>query len=309
MMTDIRSHEPVLLEECINALRIQAGGKYVDCTVGGGGHAESILRSSSPGGQLIGIDADRDALRVAEQKLKSFGSSVTLVNENFRHLKDICNKHGFKPVDGILFDLGVSSLQLSDASRGFSFLLDSPLDMRFSASQAVTAADIVNTYSEGEIAQLLYKYGEESRSRQIARLIIQQRPLKTTLELARLVEKAVTRKYSRIHPATKTFQALRIAINEELENLEIALEQVPDILASGGRIVIISFHSLEDRLVKTFLQREARGCICAPGMPVCICGHTPRLRIITKKVVIPSAIELQHNPRSRSARMRAGERI
>jgi len=308
-MTNAPGHEPVMLKESISALQVQRGGRYVDCTVGGGGHAAAILEESSPGGQLIGIDADPSALRVAREKLKPYGKDVVLVNENFRYLENICTRYGFHPVNGILFDLGVSSLQLEEAGRGFSFQQDSPLDMRFSDRQALTAADIVNTYAEPELALLLYRYGEERRSRQIARRIVERRPLRTTRELVQAVEQAVAGVRGRIHPATRTFQALRITVNQELENLELALEQALNLLGSSGRIVVISFHSLEDRLVKDFLRREAQGCLCPPGAPVCICGHTARLKILSKKAIKPSPIEVQANPRSRSARMRVGERI
>lgn len=308
-MTNAPGHEPVMLEECISALQVQRGGRYVDCTVGGGGHAAAILEESSPGGQLIGIDADPHAIKVARGKLKPYGKDAILVNENFKYLENICTRHGFSPVNGVLFDLGMSSLQLEEAGRGFSFRQDSPLDMRFSNGQDLTAADIVNTYPEVELAQLLYRYGEEQRNRQIARRIVERRPLRTTQELARVVEQAVGGKRGRIHPATKTFQALRIAVNHELENLELALEQAVNLLGNGGRIVVISFHSLEDRLVKGFFRREAQWCICPPGMPACICGHTPRLKVLSKKAFRPSPVEVQTNPRSRSARMRVTERI
>ncbi|MCK4792758.1 MAG: 16S rRNA (cytosine(1402)-N(4))-methyltransferase RsmH [Desulfobacteraceae bacterium] len=308
-MTNAPGHEPVMLEECISALQVQRGGRYVDCTVGGGGHAAAILEESSPGGRLIGIDADPHAIRVARGKLKPYGKDAILVNENFKYLENICTRHGFSPVNGVLFDLGMSSLQLEEAGRGFSFRQDSPLDMRFSNGQDLTAADIVNTYPEVELAQLLHRYGEEQRNRQIARCIVERRPLETTQELARVVEQAVGGTRGRIHPATKTFQALRIAVNHELENLELALEQAVNLLGNGGRIVVISFHSLEDRLVKGFFRREAQWCICPPGMPACICGHTPRLKVLSKKVFRPSPVEVQTNPRSRSARMRVAECI
>jgi len=308
-MTNAPGHEPVMLEECISALQVQRGGRYIDCTVGGGGHAAAILEESSPGGRLIGIDADPHAIRVARGKLKPYGKDAILVNENFKYLENICTRHGFSPVNGVLFDLGMSSLQLEGAGRGFSFRQDSPLDMRFSDRQDLTAADIVNTYPEVELAQLLYRYGEEQRNRQIARCIVERRPLETTQELARVVEQAVGGTRGRIHPATKTFQALRIAVNHELENLELALEQAVNLLGNGGRIVVISFHSLEDRLVKGFFRREAQWCICPPGMPACICGHTPRLKVLSKKVFRPSPVEVQTNPRSRSARMRVAEYI
>lgn len=308
-MANARGHEPVMLEECISALQVQRGGRYIDCTVGGGGHAAAILEESSPGGRLIGIDADPHAIRVARGKLKPYGKDAILVNENFKYLENICTRHGFSPVNGVLFDLGMSSLQLEEAGRGFSFRQDSPLDMRFSDRQDLTAADIVNTYPEVELAQLLHRYGEEQRNRQIARCIVERRPLETTQELARVVEQAVGGTRGRIHPATKTFQALRIAVNHELENLELALEQAVNLLGNGGRIVVISFHSLEDRLVKGFFRREAQWCICPPGMPACICGHTPRLKVLSKKVFRPSPVEVQTNPRSRSARMRVAEYI
>jgi 16S rRNA (cytosine1402-N4)-methyltransferase len=303
------SHEPVLLEESISALQIQRGGRYIDCTVNGGGHAAAILEESSPGGQLLGIDADPEGIRIAKERFKSYGNSVTLVNENFRYLESICNRYSFRPVHGIIFDLGMSSLQLEASGRGFSFQQDAPLDMRFSPRQSLTAADIVNTCPEGELARLLEEYGEEYRGKQIAKHIVERRPLRSTLELSRVVEHAVGGRRGKIHPATKTFQALRIAVNEELDSLQIALQQALNLLGSGGRLVVISFHSLEDRLVKEFLRRESQGCICPPSVPVCVCGHKPILKIVTKKAVRPSQSEIQSNLRSRSAKMRVGERI
>ena len=308
-MTAAYSHEPVLLEESINALQIQRGGRYIDCTVNGGGHAAAILEASSPGGQLLGIDADPEAIKVAKERFKSYGNNVILVNENFRYLENICNRFSFRPVHGVIFDLGMSSLQLEASGRGFSFQQDSPLDMRFSPRQSLTAADIVNTYSEHELARILQRYGEEYRGRQIARHVVERRPLRTTLELSRVVVEAVGGGRGRIHPATKTFQALRIAVNEELESLQLALGQALNLLGSGGRVVVISFHSLEDRLVKEFFRRESQGCLCPPSVPVCVCGHKPNLKIVTKKTVKPSPGESQANPRSRSAKMRVGERI
>ena len=308
-MTASYSHEPVLLAESIEALRIQRGGRYIDSTVNGGGHATAILEESSPGGQLLGIDADPEAIRVAKERFKSYGNNVILVNENFRYLENICNRHAFRPVNGIIFDLGMSSLQLEASGRGFSFQQDAPLDMRFSPRQSLTAADIVNTYSEQELARILERYGEEHRARQIARRIIDRRPLRTTLELARVVQEAVGGRRGRIHPATKTFQALRIVVNEELESLQLALVQALNLLGSGGRLVAISFHSLEDRMVKEFFRRESQGCLCPPSVPVCVCGHKPNLKLVTKKAVMSSSKEIQANPRSRSARMRVAERI
>jgi len=302
------THIPVLLREVVEALRVHVGGHYIDCTVGGGGHAAAILEKSSPAGKLLGIDADPKAIEVARGRLERYGRAVTLVNENFDHLEEICSRLGFRPVHGILFDLGMSSLQLENASRGFSFQLESPLDMRFSPSQELTAAEIVNSLPEEELAYLIERYGEERRSRRIARYIVQNRPLNTTLELARVVEMAVGKR-DRIHPATKTFQALRLAVNQELEHLEAALIQAVNLLSFGGRLVVISYHSLEDRLVKEFLRQESQGCLCPRGVPTCTCGYTPTLKVITKKVVTPSRAEVESNPRSRSARMRVAEKI
>jgi 16S rRNA (cytosine1402-N4)-methyltransferase len=258
---------------------------------------------------LLGIDADPSALKMARERFESYGRDVILVNENFRYLDSICARYHFSPVNGILFDLGMSSLQLENTGRGFSFQQDAPLDMRFSPRQALTAADIVNTYSQSELAHILDKYGEEARSNRIAATIVRGRPVTTTLELARMVEAAVGGSRGKIHPATKTFQALRIVVNQELESLELALGQALDLLGSGGRLVVISFHSLEDRLVKNFLRREAQGCLCPPEVLSCRCGHVPRLRMVTRKAVTPSPAELQANPRSRSAKMRVAERL
>ncbi len=303
------NHVPVMLEETMEALAVQAGGRYVDCTVGSGGHARAILERSSPGGQLLGIDADPEAIKIAQKKLEAHRNSLLLVNDNFVNLQATCIKYDFFPVHGILFDLGLSSMQLNGSGRGFSFQHDAHLDMRFNPEQEITAADIVNTSPELELARLIRNYGEEGYSRQIARLIVRERPITSTLHLARIVEKAVGRKTGRIHPATKTFQALRIAVNLELENLEVALKQAVELLGFDGRLVVISYHSLEDRIVKRFTQREARGCICPPGTPVCICGHKPRLKLIRRHVITPSDDEIQANPRSRSAKLRAGRLI
>ncbi len=302
-------HTPVLLEEAMEALAVQPGGRYVDCTVGGGGHARAILERSSPGGQLLGLDADPEAIKIAQKNLEVHQNSVLLVNDNFVNLQATCIKYDFFPVHGIFFDLGLSSMQLNGSGRGFSFQRDAPLDMRFNPGQEVTAADIVNTSSETELGRLIRTYGEEIRSRQIARLIVRERPITSTLHLVRIVEKAVGRRTGKIHPATKTFQALRIAVNLELENLEIALKQAIELLGFEGRLVVISYHSLEDRIVKHMMQREARGCICPPGTPACICGHKPRLKLIRRHVIMPSEDEVQANPRSRSAKLRVAMRL
>jgi 16S rRNA (cytosine1402-N4)-methyltransferase len=302
------SHIPVLLAESVKALAVEPGGRYVDCTVGSGGHAAAILEHSSPGGQLLGIDADPSALEAARERLQNYKESVLLVNDNFVNLQSICAKYKFSPVHGILLDLGLSSLQLASSGRGFSFQHDAPLDMRFSPSQKVSAADIVNTSSEAKLAQIIRTYGEESQSYRIAQGIVRERPVKTTLQLARLIEKTIGRR-GKIHPATKTFQALRIAVNHELEHLEAVLRQAIDLLGYEGRLVVISYQSLEDRIVKQFMQQEARGCICPPGTPVCICGHTPRLRLLNRKVITSTETEIRNNPRSRSAKLRAAERM
>ncbi len=303
------AHVPVLLEEAVEALKVQPGGRYVDCTLGVGGHAIAILESSQPGGQLLGIDADPEALSIAHNRLESFGDSVLLVNENFSNLEAICYRFDFLPVHGVLLDLGLASFQIDTAERGFSFQKDAPLDMRISPTRTLTAAEIVNTYEETELADLIWKYGEESFSRRIARYIVDARPVRTTAVLAEIVEKAVGGRRGKIHPATKTFQALRIVVNEELENLESALNQSLKVLGFEGRLVVISYHSLEDRIVKQFMHRESSGCICPPGTPSCICGHTPSLKQITKRVIVPSAMEIRSNPRSRSARLRVAERV
>lgn len=302
-------HIPVMVEETIRALNVRPGGRYIDCTLGGGGHAVAILDRSLPGGKLLGIDADPEAIKAASARLEAYADSALLINDNFANLQTIGMKYDFFPVHGILFDLGLSSLQLDSDVRGFSFQLDGPLDMRLSPDQEVTAADIVNTSSEAELARIMKTYGEETRSQQIARHMVRERPITTTLHLARTVEQAVGGRRGRIHPATRTFQALRIAVNQELEHLESTLKQAIDLLGSEGRLVVISYHSLEDRLVKQFMRQESKDCICPPEAPICTCGHTPSLKLVNKKVITPSPEEIQLNPRSRSAKLRAAQRI
>ena len=306
--TSASTHTPVLLSETLKAMAVLPGGRYIDCTLGSAGHAASIMEHASPGGQLLGIDADPNAIEIARKKLDAYRDAVLLVNDNFANLQAICIKHDFFPVHGILLDLGLSSMQLDTSHRGFSFQKDEPLDMRFNPEQKITAADIVNTSPEERLANIIYTYGEEIHSRKIAREIINNRPIATTLQLAQLIESAIGRR-GKIHPATKTFQALRIAVNHELEHLETVLKQAVELLGYEGRLVVISYHSLEDRIVKQFMQKESRDCVCPPGTPVCVCGHTPSLRIINKKVIIPSDTEIDHNPRSRSAKLRTAERI
>ena len=303
------AHIPVLVEEAVKVLAVQPGGRYIDCTLGGGGHAAAILEHSLPGGQLLGIDADPEAIKVARARLEAYRDSTLIVNENFTNVQAICYKHDFIPVHGILFDLGLSSLQLNGSGRGFSFQHDASLDMRLSPEQELTAADIVNTYPEAEIANLIKTYGEEGYSRQIARRIVQERPIKTTFQLTRAIELALRGWRGRIHPATKTFQALRIAVNQELEHLEAALKQAVNLLGFEGRLVVISYHSLEDRVVKRFMQQESKDCICPPDIPTCVCGHSASLRLLKKRVITPSLAEVQVNARSHSAKLRVAERV
>ena len=303
------AHIPVLLQETIEALAVQPGGRYIDCTLGAGGHAAAILDQSSPGGQLLGIDADPEAIERVKTRLEAYSNSILLVNENFADLEAICIKYDFLPVHGILLDLGLSSLQLNNQGRGFSFQHDTPLDMRLSPSQEVTAADIINTSSEAKLANLIKTYGEEGYSHQIAHRVVQERPITTTLQLVRTIKQAVGGRRGQLHPATKTFQALRIVVNHELKHLEAALKQAINLLGCEGRLVVISYHSLEDRIVKRLMQQESKDCICPPDVPTCVCGHKASLRLINKKVITPSPTEVKLNPRSRSAKLRAAESL
>lgn len=302
-------HVPVMVEETVQALAVQPGGRYIDCTVGVGGHARAILEHAMPGGQLLGIDLDPAAIQAARKTLSPWRKSFVLVNDSYANLESICARYNFFPVHGALFDLGLSSLQLAAAERGFSFSQEGPLDMRFGPTQKITAEDIINDYSKQELAEVLRTYGEERQANRIADFIVNRRPVRTTTELARIVELATGGRRGKIHPATRTFQALRIAVNEELERLETGLQQAINVLGSRGRLVVISYHSLEDRIVKRFMQQESRGCICPPEAPTCTCDHTARLRLITRKVVTASQEELRANPRSRSAKLRTAERI
>ncbi len=285
-------HVPVMVTEAMEALKVHPGGRYVDCTLGAGGHARAILERNQPEGSLLGIDADPVALEAAGRTLSGFGAAVVLAQANFSGLGQVCREHGFAANDGILFDLGVSSMQLDTAERGFSFQREAPLDMRFDSGAGPSAADIVNYYSEQELARILWEYGEERYSRQIAHRIVQQRPILSTLRLAHIVQQVLGSRRGRIHPATRTFMALRIAVNRELENLRAALEQSAGLLRSGGRLVVISYHSLEDRIVKQFMRAEATEHVFA---------------LISRKVIRPTSTELRSNPRSRSARLRVAE--
>ncbi len=313
-MDEARTHVPVLYDQVLAGLSVRPGGRYVDATVGGGGHAAGILRASAPDGRLLGLDADPEAIAFAERVLHPFGERLTLQVANFRHLAQVATALGFEQIDGVLLDLGLSSRQLADGSRGFSFSQDGPLDMRFDPTQGLRAADLVNSLSEVELADLLWRYGEERFARRIARAIVAARPLLTTAHLAEVVTRAVGQgkhkgARERIHPATRTFQALRIAVNDELTALAEALPQARDLLRPGGRVAVISFHSLEDRLVKRFFQDEARDCLCPPEMPVCVCGHRASLRPVNRRPIRPGDQEIAANPRSRSARLRIAERL
>jgi 16S rRNA (cytosine1402-N4)-methyltransferase len=291
------------------ALAVRPGGRYVDCTVNGGGHAEAILDAAQPGGSLLGIDADPEAIAMSQERLSRFGAGVAIVQGNFRDMDRLCRERGFAPVNGILFDLGLSSHQLASA-RGFSFRVEAPLDMRFGPEEETTAAYWVNQAPEEELADIIWRFGEERQSRRIARAIVNGRPLGTTTELAKAVEQAVGRRTgSQIHPATKTFQALRIAVNQELASLAEALPWAHGLLGFGSRLVVISYHSLEDRIVKQFIARESRDCVCPPSQPVCTCGHKATLKPVTRGAVTPSREEIAANPRSRSAKLRAAERL
>jgi len=301
-------HVPVMMREVLDALDVQPGGRYVDCTVGGAGHAEAILERSQPGGTLVGIDADAAAIARGRERLARFGESVRLVRGNFSAVGDICRQMEFAPVNGVLMDLGLSSFQLAE-ERGFSFRDEAPLDMRF-GGEGITAAEIVNTWGEADLADLIFKYGEDPASRKIARRIIASRPIGTAAQLAKAVEQAVGRRANlKSHPATRTFQALRIAVNQELASLAAALPQAHGLLGFGSRLAVLSYHSLEDRIVKEYIRRESRDCICPPGLPVCRCGHKATLRPVTRGVVKPTLAEVAANPRARSARLRAAERI
>jgi 16S rRNA (cytosine1402-N4)-methyltransferase len=307
-------HIPVMLKEVIASLNCRAGAVYVDCTVGGGGHAEAILRSTAPDGMLIGIDTDEEALEEAAKRLAPFKNRTTLVKGNFADIDTILAEMKIKKANGILLDLGVSSHQLDTADRGFSFTLDAPLDMRMDRSRGRSAYDLIQTLSEDELERLIRKYGEERMARRVARSIVENRnfaPIRTTADLAAVVIKAMPRDNARqrIHPATRTFQALRIAVNDELAGLHRAIAGGMERLGQGGRFSVISFHSLEDRIVKNAFRIGEKGCFCPPDLPVCACGRTPTLKVVTRKPIVPGAAELSSNPRARSAKLRTAERI
>lgn len=301
-------------DEVLEYLAPRPGGIYVDGTLGGAGHSLKILGASAPDGRLIGFDRDSSAIEAASSRLAAFGGRVTLLHRNFAEMEDALAGLGIGRIDGFLLDLGVSSHQFDMAERGFSFRQDAPLDMRMDPTAGQTAADLVNTLPEGELARIIRAYGEERWAGRIAARIAGAReksPLLTTLELAEIVKGAIPRKFQeeRIHPATRTFQALRIAVNAELESLEKGLAAGLRLLGSGGRAVVISFHSLEDRIVKSTFRGLAQGCICPRNIPVCVCGNKPKLKVLTGRPVVPGDEEQAANPRARSAKLRAAEKL
>jgi 16S rRNA (cytosine1402-N4)-methyltransferase len=302
-------HEPVMMPEIMQALNVQPGGRYIDGTLGEGGHSKEILRAANPGGQVLGVDADPEAITVATKRLAEHNDAFLAVNTNFRDIRATALKYDFVPVHGVLFDLGVSSLQLDRESRGFSFRRADPLDMRFSLDQQISASNIVNEYAESELADIIFHLGEDRAARRIANAIVRHRPLNTSLELAELIEKVNPRRGKRTHPATRTFQAIRIAVNDELSALETALEQAVSLLGQGGRLTVISYHSLEDRIVKNFIRKQASDCICPPGTPICRCDHLATLKMISRRPQIPTDSEIGANPRARSAKLRVAERV
>jgi len=308
-MTEL-THQPVLLSEAIDLLNLEANTHVIDGTLGLGGHSLEILKRIGPKGRLMAFDQDERNLNEAKNRLKPYEKQVTFIHDNFENLAGQAKKHKFQP-DAILLDLGLSSPHIDDPERGFAFMKEGPLDMRFDKRQDLTAARVVNSYPEKDLADIIFQYGEERRSRLIARVIVQARkksPIKTTTELADVIGKAIRRK-GKIHPATQTFQALRIYVNRELEVLQETLEQALNLLTKGGRLVVISYHSLEDRMVKNFFRDQTRNCICPKELPICQCNFKKKLYILTRKPIIPSGIEVSQNPRSRSAKLRAAEKL
>lgn len=308
------SHVSVLLKECLEGLNLKPGGIYVDCTLGGAGHSLEIVKGILPDGQLIGIDQDQKALEAAGEKLAAYKDNVTLVHSNFQRLAEIIRELHPEGVDGILFDLGVSSYQLDAAERGFSYMHDAPLDMRMNREIKTTAGDLVNNLPEEELARIIWEYGEERWSKRIAQFIVEERrikPIETTGDLVEVIKKAIPAKARRDgpHPAKRTFQALRIEVNQELGVLTQALKDSIEVLKKGGRVCVISFHSLEDRITKDTFREMAKGCTCPPRMPICTCGGVKKVKIVTGKPILPGADEITENPRARSAKLRIAEKI
>ncbi len=309
-------HLPVMLEEVMLALSPHPGSFQIDATVGGGGHAVRILEAANPDGRLLGIDADPRAIERSRERLAGFGDRAVLRQSNFESIGAIASEEGFGAVDGILMDLGVSSQQLDQDERGFSFRSTEALDMRFDTSRGIPASEVVATYGEAALADVFRRHGEEPHARRIARAIVRERsaaPIETPAQLAEIVTRATPRPKSggrrRIHPATRVFQALRIEVNRELETLPAALESCLELLKPEGRLCVISYHSLEDRIVKRFLARERRGCTCPPELPVCVCGKQPRVANVGAQPQLPSETEVASNPRARSAKLRAARRL
>jgi len=307
-------HISVLLDETIEGLAIKPDGIYVDGTMGGAGHGYEICKRLEPGGRYIGIDRDEAAIAAGGQRLSEFGDKVSIVRGNYSSASEILKGLNIEKVDGIMLDLGVSSHQLDVAERGFSYMADAPLDMRMDKRQARTAYNIVNEYSEHELARIIREYGEDKFAQNIAKHIVamrQKKPIETTGELNEAIRAAIPMKIQKTlgHPSKRTFQAIRIELNEELEELRTALESMIDLLKPGGRFCIITFHSLEDRMVKTMFKKEESPCTCPPEFPVCVCGKKPRVKIITKKPILPSETEQEENSRARSAKLRVLERI
>lgn len=306
-------HVSVLLQECIDGLNIKPDGIYLDGTLGGAGHSSEIVKRLTTG-RLIGVDRDPVALKAAGERLEKLGGNVTLVHNNFENLDAILDSLGIDKIDGILCDLGVSSPQLDDGSRGFSYMVDAPLDMRMNREDALTAYTVVNTWPREELRRIFFAYGEERYAPLIAAAIERRReekPIETTLELAELIKSAMPAKAlkEKQHPAKRVFQAIRIAVNDELGAVERLMKAAPNRLNQGGRLCIISFHSLEDRIVKVAMQDAAKGCTCPPEFPVCVCGKKPQMKLITRKPVISQAEELEDNPRARSAKLRVAEKL
>jgi 16S rRNA (cytosine1402-N4)-methyltransferase len=302
-------HIPVLYHEIINALAPYSGGLYIDGTLGAGGHAMGILAASDPDGKLLGIDLDPQALVIANRHLSVFKDRVFVRQGTYVDMASFVKEIGWLFVDGIILDLGVSSIQLDTKERGFSFLYNAPLDMRFGDQTSFNAADLVNSLAENDLANIIWKYGEEKYSRKIARIICQNRPINTTFELANLVKKAYGNQYSQIHPATRTFQAIRIAVNQEMQAIESVVPQAIRLLKPGGKLAIISFHSLEDRIVKSIFRTESKDCICPPNQPICTCNHIKSIKEVNRKPIEASPEEITNNPRARSAKLRIAEKL
>jgi len=311
MTTPHYYHTPVMTTEVLAAMRVSAGGRYVDCTLGEGGHTAVILEASAPDGKVLGIEADPEALKVAKKRFEKLPSNrVTMVHESYTNIGAIAGSHFPESINGVLMDLGISSFQLESSSRGFTFQKDQPLDMRFNPNQDITAEQIVNHWDEQDLANAIYSYGEERYARQIARAICSQRPLRTTGELSTLISNMHKRgRHAPIHPATKTFQALRIVVNQELQNIKEGLNQCLALLEAGARIAVISYHSLEDRIIKRFFREESKSCLCPKEVVVCECNHTAKLKVVEKKPVRPTLAEIDSNRRSRSAKLRVAEMI